>query len=264
MYCPELKKPDIWRKFSIMKKQGLYVILTIFFTFFLEVQEVLAGPGGKILRELFDTPLGKLVGVLLFIIFFPIIAYNYINEKLAVRRTRRDLQQLAAKQPVLFNWFDMKNRMTDVFERVHYAWRKEDMSAASDWMSHWYWQNQQMTYLDRWQEQGLVNVCIVRKVLDIKPIYLDCQSLESFEGTRLVASITANMEDYLAERETGRVVEGKKGFKNGNTVWTFVVDGGKWKVENIEESDATMAYSKLKNVLPAMLTVSSNAQHTPV
>ncbi len=205
------------------------------------------------MKEMFSSPLGKIVGLVLGVILMPYIIYVRFRETIETKRTHKDLRLLAAAHPAIFEWFNLKNRITEVFGRVHSAWRKEDMSAASEWMTHWYWQNQQLMYLDRWQEQGLVNVCNVRKVLSITPLHLSCSNQKGFAGTRLVVSITANMEDYLAERESGKVVEGKKGFKDGETVWTFVLDNDKWKVENIEEDFMTLSYAKLKNIVPSFI-----------
>lgn len=233
-----------------MKKIKIYCFLATLFILLLQAQEAFAGPGGRILKELFDTPLGKIVGIVLGIVFLPLILYIKFREAIEVKKTHRDLRKLAAVNPALFGWFNLKNRVTEVFGQVHSAWRKEDMSKASEWMTHWYWQNQQLMYLDRWEEQGLVNVCNVRKVLEIKPLHLSCSDATDFEDTRVVVSIEANMEDYLMDRESGRVVEGKKGYKNGETIWTFVLQGGIWKAENIEEDTLSLAYAKLKNIVP--------------
>jgi hypothetical protein len=237
-----------------MKTYQRYILLLVLFTTVIEVQEALAGPGGKILKELFSSPLGKIVGVVLGIILLPFIIYVRVKEAMGTKRTYRDLKTLAVSHPETFEWFNVKNRITEVFGRVHSAWRKEDMSNAAEWMTSWYWQNQQLMYLDRWQEQGLVNVCNVRAVKSIDPLHLNCSNRKDFEGTRLVASITANMEDYLAERESGNVVEGKKGYKDGETVWTFLLENGKWKAENIEEGSVSLSYAKLQNVMPTFST----------
>jgi hypothetical protein len=64
------------------------------------------------------------------------------------------------------------------------------------------------------------------------------------EGSKLVVAITANMEDYLATRGTGKVVEGEKGFKNTEKLWTFIVQNGQWVVANIEESSLSLDYAQ--------------------
>ena len=219
------------------------------------------------MKELFDTPLGKVLGIVLGVIFLPFIVYVAAREALEVKKTHSDLKKLATGHPRIFGWFEIKNRVQEVFGQVHSAWSKEDMSQASQWMTAWYWQNQQLMYLDRWEAMGLVNVCNVRKVLNIKPLHIHCTNEGNFENSRIVVSIEANMEDYLMERETGKVVEGKKGYKDGVTVWTFVLNEGKWKVENIEEDSLTLSYAKLKNVLPELMnkqSPSSSGQQTTI
>lgn len=236
-----------------MKNQKTLTVAFFALCFLIQAQEALAGPGGKILKEMFDTPLGKIVGIILGIILLPLTIYISIREYIGVRRTTNDLKKLAKNHPRLFGWFELKNRVQEVFGQVHSAWDKKDMSRASEWMTSWYWQNQQLMYLDKWEERGWVNVCDVRKILKIKPLYLACSHADDFAGSRIVMSIAANMEDYLMERETGKIIEGKKGYKDGTTVWTFVLEDGKWKVENIEEDTMTLAYAKLKNEIPEIL-----------
>jgi hypothetical protein len=70
------------------------------------------------------------------------------------------------------------------------------------------------------------------------------------DGSRIVVAITADMEDYLAERATGKAVEGKKGFTEAESLWTFVFERGRWLVANIEESSLSLQYAKLVNEVP--------------
>ena len=67
-----------------------------------------------------------------------------------------------------------------------------------------------------------------------------------------VVSITAHMQDYLAKRNTDEVVEGGKKFKDVETVWTFALVEGSWRVSNIEEAPLSLAYAKLTTDLPAI------------
>ena len=55
------------------------------------------------------------------------------------------------------------------------------------------------------------------------------------------------MEDYLARKSDGKVMEGIKGFKDRTTVWTFIMEDGQWKVENIEAQTLLSSYLKMKN-----------------
>jgi hypothetical protein len=58
------------------------------------------------------------------------------------------------------------------------------------------------------------------------------------------------MEDYLARRDNGKIVKGKKGFADVETVWTFILKDGKWLTGNIEACDMSLSYAKLTNELP--------------
>ena len=213
----------------------------------------LAGPGGKIASGFAKTFLGKVVLGVLAVILLPVIVWVMVQEHLAGKRALRDLARLRALDPA-FDWLTLKDRVTDCFHRVHSAWRKEDMAQASDWMTGWYWQNQQLAHLNRWAEQGLVNHCTVKSVGPIRPLFLACRSDEGdFSGSRLVVSITAKMEDYLQERESGKVVEGKKGYADTETVWTFALHHGLWRVAAIEDDTVTLMYARMGNELPALL-----------
>jgi hypothetical protein len=58
----------------------------------------------------------------------------------------------------------------------------------------------------------------------------------------LVVSITANMQDYLVQCGTGASVEGHRKFKDKETIWTFALAEGQWKVSNIEEAGCEFDY----------------------
>jgi CBS domain containing-hemolysin-like protein len=132
-------------------------ILTIVSAVLLIVSSLIApafaGPGGKIASAIFQTFWGKVLLFILAILFFPLILYTLVREYLAERHTLKDLRQLA-KVNKLFDWLTLRDRITDCFYRIHTAWRKEDMTEASDWMTDWYWKNQQLVYLDQWAKEG--------------------------------------------------------------------------------------------------------------
>jgi hypothetical protein len=213
----------------------------------------LAGPGGKIASGFAKTLWGKVVLGALVIVFLPVILFVVVQEYLAGKRALRDLARLRALDPA-FDWLTLKDRVTECFHRVHAAWRKEDMAQASDWMTDWYWQNQQLAHLNQWAEQGLVNRCTVKGVGRIRPLHLACRDKDGeFAGSRLVVSITAKMEDYLEDRASGKVVEGKKGYENTETVWTFALHRGLWRVAAIEDDTVSLMYARMTNELPALL-----------
>ena len=80
-------------------------------------------------------------------------------------------------------------------------------------------------------------------------------------GSRVVVAITAELEDYLESRITGHVVEGKQGFTEATTLWTFVLRDGRWLVNNIEPDAMLLTYAGLGNELEAL--VPPGSQGTP-
>jgi hypothetical protein len=218
----------------------------------LAVEPAIAGPGGKIASALFDTFWGRIVGGILVVVFLPLITYVLIREKLSERRARKDLRFMAGYSP-LFDWLKIQERAKDCFFRVHSGWEQEDLSQVSGWMTDWYWQNQQQVHLERWKNEGLVNTCVVKKISNIKPLlFVHRNSGGEHEDSMVVISIEAKMKDYLQDRESGKVVEGSKRFKEVETVWSFTLEDGMWKVSDIEEGSMSLAYARVARELPAI------------
>jgi len=231
----------------------LLVLLVVVVVVALGPAEALAAPGGKIVAAVAKTFWGRVALVALTVLFLPIIIYVLVREAIGTRRAQRDLKVLRALHPG-FDWLTLHDRVVECFTRVHAAWRKEDMAQASAWMTDWYWQNQQIAHLDRWAEQGLVNHCTVKSVGHVKPLHVACRGGEGdFSGSRVVVSVTANMEDYLQERATGKIVEGETGYKDVEWVWTLELAAGVWRVARIEEGSLSLTYATMANELPVAM-----------
>ncbi|NIP99833.1 MAG: TIM44-like domain-containing protein [Nitrospinaceae bacterium] len=234
-----------------MKREHLWVVVicTVLGIAFL-VEPALAGPGGKIARAVYETFWGKVILFFLVLFFLPLILYVVAKEYLAQRRARRDLRFMA-KYSALFDWMKIRERALDCFYRIHDSWSKEDMAEASKYMTDWYWQNQQLVYLDRWEREGLVNHCKVKKIKTVRPLlFLHRNDEEEHEGSMVVIAMEAYMQDYLARRDSGEVVEGSKKFKDVETVWSFTLIDGRWRVSNIEEDTFAMEYARMRSELP--------------
>jgi|GEM_PF-3657415 len=81
-------------------------------------------------------------------------------------------------------------------------------------MTDWYWQNQQLVYLEKWQREGLVNICDVKNINHIKPLlFVHRNQGAEHEDSMVVLSIKAKMQDYLQEQATGKVIEGSKNIR---------------------------------------------------
>lgn len=214
------------------------------------IEPAFAGPGGKIARAAFETFWGRVALAGLTIVFLPLIVYVVMREKISERRARKDLRFMAAYD-ARFDWLKIQERAKDCFYRVHSGWEQEDLSGVSSWMTDWYWQNQQMVHLDRWKREGLVNFCEVKKITNIKPLlFVHRNQGAEHENSMIVISIDAYMKDYLQERGGGKVVEGSKRLKEVETVWSFTMEDGEWKVSDIEEGSMSLAYAKLSSELP--------------
>lgn len=233
-----------------MKRKIILGIVIVFILALVLVEPAVAGPGGKIARAAFETFWGRIILGVLTILFLPLILYVLIREKIAERRARKDLRFMA-KYSSIFDWLKIQERAKDCFYRVHTGWEKEDLSEASNWMTDWYWQNQQLAHLERWKREGLVNICNVKKITNIKPLlFVHRNQGREHEDSMVVVSIEAMMRDFLQNRTSGEVVEGSKRFKEVETIWSFTLENGEWKVSDIEEGDMSIAYAKLVKELP--------------
>lgn len=233
-----------------MKHLFLFTVATLVTALLFFIEPAMASPGGKIASAVFNTFWGRIILVGLVIFFLPLIIYNEVREQFAKRRALQDLRFMM-KHDAQFDWLTIRNRVTDCFYRVHSGWSKSDLSDTSDWMTDWYWQNQQLVYLDDWERKGLENVCHVKKLKSVQPLLFVHRNVEqAHEQSLLVVSIQATMQDYLQEKATGKVLEGDKRYKEVYHLWSFVLEGGEWKVSNIEEISHLSDYLKWAKQLP--------------
>lgn len=212
---------------------------------------VFAGPGGKIAKAVAETFLGKVILIGLILFFLPVLIYVSLKERRAKKRVLRDLQIVARVNPD-FDWIKLRKRIQDCFYRVHAAWEKSDVSEASEWMTDWYWQNQQMVYLDRWERDGLINICEIKTMGGIKPIMFSFRGEGgvSGEGSELAVLISAGMKDYLERKSDGKLVEGSRKKKEVERVWSFTYESGKWVVSNIEDGSNSLEYIEMMKTAP--------------
>jgi len=111
-----------------------------------------------------------------------------------------------------FQLMNLKKEVKNINQRVHIARDKEKMDEVADYATNWYWQNQQLVFSDEWNRKGLNNICKVKSYGAVNPLYVEVSERENFIGSKIAFSITANMEDYLVNKTTGQVVEGKPGY----------------------------------------------------
>jgi hypothetical protein len=209
---------------------------------FVFIQPAYGGPGGQIAKVIANTFWGKMVLSLLSLILLPMGIYLYIKQKMAERRVFKDLRYMAQYDPN-FEWLWAKKHILDCFYQIHSVWKEEDLSETCEYMTDWYWQNQQLVHLDRWHREGLRNVCEVKNVRSVRPLlFIHRNEDVAHEGSLLVVSVTANMKDYLVNRETDKLVEGDQKFKDHETIWSFKLTEGQWRVSNIEAAGCEFGY----------------------
>jgi hypothetical protein len=209
---------------------------------------MMAAAGGSIAKAITKSFWGKLLLFVLFVIFFPFIIWTYLKEYFAVKKTMKDLHALAISNRA-FDWLSLKMRASEVFMRVQTAWDKNNIEEVSDWMDDWYWQNQKYVHLEKWEENGQKNIVKIKKIKDIKPLYVQSSNTQNAEDSRVILSIEAEMQDYLVRLSDNMIVEGDKEFKDVESVWTFIYKNGKWVVQNIEEGSTSLVYAKMENIL---------------
>lgn len=227
-----------------MKRLFLTIILLS-----VQVNLIFAGPGGKIAKEIFDSPFSKFIGVVLCIIILPLIIKTWYKRNKSINQSKKTLNTLSSIKHEIFDEINLKNRVTDIFTRVHKAWSEQNIEDCDQYISNWYRQNQQHVFLDEWKSKGLMNVCTVQEIKSIKPLHVRLTNQPNFEGTRIMYLINAHMEDYLVKVDDSSVIEGKKGFKDVETVWTLLLIDGVWYVDNIEQSDMISTYLKMESSL---------------
>jgi succinate dehydrogenase hydrophobic anchor subunit len=226
----------------------IIISLLVVFLLFMFCGTAFAGPGGRIASEIAKTWWGKLLIMPFILILLPLGFYVVAKETISSKRTKKVLKQLAVLNPA-FRWMTINARTHAILSHVYRAWGKADIEQASEWMTHWYWQNQKITVLDEWEEEGLVNHCKLEKIEGIKPLYVDYYEDEPCdgEGSRITILIEVYVQDYLAMKETGRIVEGNKRTKYDESVWTLKLENGEWKLDLVEESEMSLTYAGMQS-----------------
>lgn len=217
---------------------------------------VLAGPGGKIAKAVFETLWGKVILGFLILVLLPLILWVNFKEYRAKKRALRHLQVVGASLPE-FQWIKLRRRVKDCFTRIHDSWSQADVSTASDWMTTWYWQNQQLVCLDKWEREGLVNECEVFKINKMNPLLFSYQENDGVpgEGSELAVLIEASMTDFLLRKSDGAIVEGSSKKKDVARIWSFTFEKGRWLVSDIDEGANSLAYVAMMKQVPAIENV---------
>jgi len=249
------------KKFQILLILAIVSVLLVITM----MEPALARPGGRVSSGNGGGWAGLLpflISIVYLVFTLPYAFYVISQRNAAESRTLKDLRQLVQRHD-LFDWRRLENRIESCFQEVHLAWQQGNLDDVSECMTNKYRQEQQSDYLDKWAKQGLINHCEVEVVSSIQPLFLAHPEQEmEHEGSKLVVAITAKMEDYLEDRYTSKIVKGEKGFKDVDTIWTFVIQNGKWVLANIEDSSSSLLldYARAHNELPLNLEQNDKLQ----
>ncbi|WP_027392642.1 hypothetical protein [Aquimarina latercula] len=231
-----------------MKKSEI-ILFILFITFLFFIDPLYAGPGGAIAKGLFKTWWGKILLLVVTIVLLPFIIYIKSVEFFKVKKTKKQLMHIGLKNRD-FSWLNLEKNFSNIITRVYDAWGDEDMSKVKEHVNHWYWQNQQSTHLDKWKSNNLQNICNLQKIHKIRPLYLELTNENDLEGSKIVISISGTIEDYLINRDTQKIIEGNRGYQNESHIWVMEYTDGKWLLDDIKDSDLSLAFAKMENMIP--------------
>lgn len=202
-----------------------------------------------------NTGLGSSVWIKIFValvalLALPFIMLGLIKELRAEKRTLSDLGFMT-RYNHRFSWSQIKERVADCVNEVHQAQVDSEMPVVSDCMTDWYWRNQQNVFLEKWRNQGLLNVRHIKQLARIKPLLFVHRNNGSLqEGSIIVLSVRANMQDYFIDRHSGQLIQGHKNYQMVEKLWSFMYTSGQWKISNIEDYSHRSHYTKLGSYLP--------------
>ncbi|WP_420401631.1 hypothetical protein [Flagellimonas sp.] len=237
-----------------MDRKQFFLITLFILVLLLWVDPLYAGPGGAIAKAFFKTWWGKAILIALTVIFLPLVIYVRLREYIEIRRTKKQLAEIANTNKD-FSWLSLDKTVRNIFSRVYIAWNNENMKEASEYVSSWYWQNQQLVVLDEWKRENLRNICKVDKVKKVSPLYLEISDEQTLEGSRIAFRIDAVIKDYLINRDTFKVVKGKNTFDEEEKIWILEYTDGRWLLDDIQDADLSLAFAKTKNIIPETLKV---------
>ncbi|APQ17529.1 Tim44 domain-containing protein [Maribacter hydrothermalis] len=225
-----------------MRKSHFILLVLIVTLVFFDIDPMYAGPGGTVVKAIFKTWWGKILMSTLAIILLPLTLYVYFREFFAVKKCKKQLLQLGQRNKD-FSWLNLDKNVRNIFTRVYIAWNNQDLKEASSYISHWYWQNQQLVHLNEWKKNNLKNVCKVDGIKSVKPLYLEISENENLEGSRIAFLITANIMDYMINRDTNKIVQGSNKFDDEDKIWILEYTEGQWVLDDIQDGQLSLAFA---------------------
>src|SRR6187402_1205065 len=127
-----------------------------------------AGPGGVFVKAAAKSTLGKIVFGILGVLFLPLIIWVFAAQALGVRRTRKELELLAKARPE-FAWSKLEAEARAAVLDIYAAWKADDLAEVEQRMAPEYFESQK-ELLERWRDEGKVNVIDLRGQVKLKPL----------------------------------------------------------------------------------------------
>lgn len=207
----------------------------------------LAGPGGEVAEFFFKTRVGQIIGLILAIIFIPLIVYVWVREKIGVARTRKDLEGLAQRYP-WFTWSRIEARVRKALPVLYTEWGKGRLEKSASFMTPVCFDSNN-DILERWSEEGKRNVTRLKKLKKVRPLWCRTEDEESY--SIMAIGITVDLEDYLMNLTTKKVLKGSKGKVKADheVIWMMVDVEGEWFLHTIEEGSNSLSFAQQKNML---------------
>jgi inner membrane protein import complex subunit Tim44-like protein len=235
-----------WLKIALLLA-AVFVVLAV-----VDPQLAWAGPGGVFVKAAAKTLVGQIVLGVLGVLFLPLVLWVFIGQALGIRRTRRELEQLAAARPE-FAWEILEREARQAIEDVYQGWQAGALEEVADRMTPEYFASQ-AAVLERWEDEGKQNVVKLHLIRKLSPLYVRTESRAAYSVVALL--VAASVTDYLEELATGKILKGSKTVDHAHeSVWLFAHRDGQWRVTRIEEGRMSFSFAKMKNEIdPALLT----------
>ncbi len=235
---------------SILNNNSLCRVI-VFCVATLGLMEVASASGNfETLQGFVQSIWGKVVIYVALLAATAAFFFIKLQAKFSEARAANDLRFMA-KHSSIFEWGHVKARVGDCFYRYHAPWRAGELDETNVWMSESYWRDFKQLFLDRIEKEGLVNVCNIKTIKEIKPLLFIHRNVGGKdERSKLVVCVSAKLRNYLSALATGELVEGSKEYHDTKTIWSFEVVNGNWVITNIEDMSASSGYLKLVSGLP--------------
>jgi len=235
---------------SPLAKKRLFTLFVGAIALLAIMQPAFAGLGGNIVTVVFETFWGRAVLLILLVFFSPLIITNMVRERVAIRRTVKDLAYMATRSPE-FEWLQIRERAILCFDMIRDSWDKENGQELKHYMSECYWQNRQFAFTDKRHEQTVLSHCHVKKITGITPLFFEHRNVNGpHNGSNVVVIISAYLTECRQKQGDETAPVDTANYKDVDAVWTFTLLEGKWMVSNIEANDRSVSYANLARRLP--------------